>query len=151
MGKLGLGMSNNCTYLLLSQVRARSLAHVRCPPPSLQINGQRNPSSPQPPHIHRPLQRKCVHTSQSPNASLEYRGQAFPEKTRTHCFFVLIYGGGRIEIELDDRCVYTLVLFGVDEWIFWTTLRRIFDEGECRAECICNTACFLVLPFRRLR
>ena len=53
-------------------------------------------------------------------------------------------------MELDDRCLETPVLFDVDEWIFWTMLRRMFDEGGCRAECICNPACFLGFPFRQL-
>ena len=53
-------------------------------------------------------------------------------------------------MELDDRCVEILVLFDVYEWIFWTMLRRMFDEGGCRAECICNPACLPGFPFLQL-
>ena len=131
--------------------------HPLCNPLTPNVICGRNASTP--PNLPTPAssaEAKCVLGlfHRSPDRYRSLGGP--PDETPTHGFFISMYGGvsmsggGRIEMKLDEGWVKTFPLFDVYDWILWTPFRCIFDEGECRAECIYNRTRFLGFPFRRL-
>ncbi|KIK05631.1 hypothetical protein K443DRAFT_334139 [Laccaria amethystina LaAM-08-1] len=100
-------MSNDSTYLLLSRVRVRSLAHLRSPTAfplnqrSKKTNLSHPPASAAEMRLHLPISHPLPRVQRpsviSPSSRLmSIVGGAFPETTQTHGFFVSMYGGGRI-------------------------------------------------------
>ena len=65
-------------------------------------NASTPPNLPLPPSS---AEANCVLAYFTSSRLMSIVGSAFFEKTQTHGFFVSMYGGGRIEMELDDRCV----------------------------------------------